>query len=79
VEVLSPSDRPLRLSEKLRDHFDSGTRLAWVINPAERKALVYRGPAADRLLRLTDALDREDVLPGFRLRLAELFAELLLE
>ena len=54
-------------------------RLAWVINPAERNALVYRSPEADRLLRLTDALDGEDVLPGFRLPLAELFAELSFE
>ena len=34
---------------------------------------------AERLLRVTDALDGEDVLPGFRLPLAELFAELSFE
>ena len=50
-------------------------RLAWVINPAERNALVYRTPEADRLLRVTDALDGEDVVPSFHLPLAEMFAE----
>ena len=54
-------------------------QLVWVVNPAERNALVYRTPEADRLLRVTDALDGEDVLPGFRLPLAELFAELSFE
>jgi Uma2 family endonuclease len=58
------------------EYFDSGARLAWVINPEEKSCLVYRDAEADRLLRVTDALDGEDVLPGFRLPLAELFAEL---
>ena len=79
VEVLAPSDRPVRISEKMEDYFQSGTRLAWVINPAERNALVYGTAEADRLLRVTDTLDGEDVLPGFRLPLAELFAELSFE
>ena len=46
---------------------------------AERNAVVYRTPEADRFLRVTDTLDGEDVLPGFRLPLAELFAELSFE
>ncbi|MSU48877.1 MAG: Uma2 family endonuclease [Opitutus sp.] len=79
VEVLSPSDTIEYVHEKLTRYFAHGTRLVWVINPVERNALVYRTPEADRLLRVTDALDGEDVLPGFRLPLAELFAELSFE
>jgi Uma2 family endonuclease len=79
VEVLSPSDTTGHIHEKLTRYFGHGTRLVWVINPAERNALVYRTPEADRLLRVTDALDGDDVLPGFRLPLAELFAELSFE
>ena len=79
VEVLSPSDTVEQLHEKLFRYFLHGTRLAWVINPTERNAHVYRTPEAERLLRVTDALDGEDVLPGFRLPLAELFAELSFE
>jgi Uma2 family endonuclease len=74
--VLSPSDTPDRMPDKLSLYFAHGCRLAWVINPRERNALVYRTPEADRLLRVTDAFDREAVRPGFRLPLAELFAEL---
>jgi len=76
VEVLSPSDTLDGVHEKMARYFAHGARLAWIINPAERNALVYRSPEADRLLRATDTLDGEDVLPGFRLPLAELFAEL---
>jgi Uma2 family endonuclease len=76
VEILSPWDRTIRTHDKMVEYFDSGARLAWVINPEEKSCLVYRDAEADRLLRVTDALDGEDVLPGFRLPLAELFAEL---
>lgn len=79
VEVLSPSDTLGHTHEKLTQYFSHGTRLVWVVNPAERNALVYRTPEADRLLRVTDALDGEDVLSGFRLPLVELFAELSFE
>jgi len=77
--VLSPSDTLGYVHEKMARYFAHGTRLAWIINPSERNAVVYRSPEADRLLRVTDTLDGEDVLPGFRLPLAELFAELSFE
>ncbi len=76
VEIMSPFDTLGKVRKKMEDYFSSGARLAWVLNPPEKSVLVYRGPAADRLLRVTDSLDGEDVLPGFRLPLAELFAEL---
>ena len=79
IEVISPWDRDRRLREKMADYFDSGARLAWVFDTPNKTALVYHRADDARLLRLTDALDGEDVLPGFRLPLAELFAELSFE
>jgi len=75
VEILSPWDRSVRTHDKMVECFDSGAQLGWVINPEEKSALVYRAPEIERLVRLTDALDGEDVLSGFRLPLAELFAD----
>ena len=65
--------------EELEDYFASGARLVWIVDPTERHALVYGTPEAGRLLRMTDALDGEEVVPGFHLSLAELFAELSFE
>lgn len=79
VEILSPRDRTIRTHDKMEEYFGSGARLAWVINPEEKSARVYRGAEMNRLLRVTDALDGEEVLPGFRLPLAELFAEISFE
>lgn len=79
VEVLSPWDRTTRVREKLEDYFSSGARLAWIVDPGKRSIWVHRSPAVGCLLSPPNTLDGEDVLPGFRLPLAELFAELSFE
>lgn len=77
VEVLSPTDTLAGLHQRLVEYFESGTRLAWVVNPLEETVLVYRSAAhPEALLRAPDHLDGEDLLPGFELPLTELFADL---
>lgn len=76
VEVISPSNTFEEIHEKLVEYFESGCRLAWVINPDEQSILVYRQPQPDHLLKMTDTLTGEDVIPGLEIPVAELFAEL---
>ncbi len=65
------------MERKLREYFLAGVRLVWMIDPRPRTAAVYTGPdAPDSTLDETEALDGGEVLPGFRLPLAELFARL---
>jgi Uma2 family endonuclease len=73
VEVLSPSDDPEEVQQKVRDYLEAGTRLVWVLAPRARTATVYRADGSARLLREGDHLDGEDVLPGLVIPLAELF------
>jgi len=48
-----------------------------VIHPQEGYVLVYRSfQEPDRLLKSTDSLDGEQILPGFTLAVAELFQKL---
>jgi Uma2 family endonuclease len=75
VEIQSPWDRESRLHEKAEDYFLSGARLLWVVDPEDKTIRVYRSPSAPSLLTENDVLDGEDVLPGFRLPLSELFGE----
>ena len=65
VEVLSPDDRPGETLAKVGDWLEAGARLAWVIDPQRRLARVYRADGTESLLAESDALDGEDVLPGF--------------
>lgn len=76
VEVLSPNNTVEEIHTKIVEYFENDTRLVWVIHPDEQYVLVYHSPSPDRLLRFTDTLDGETVVPGFALALAELFAEL---
>ncbi len=74
VEVLSPGNRPGEIEEKVALYFAAGARAVWVFNPKKRTAAVYTSPSDVRVLNEHDTLDGGEVLPGFTLDLAKLFA-----
>ena len=72
VEVLSPGDRPGKVLAKVADWLEAGTKLVWLVDPIRRLARVYRADGAESLHGPDDALDGEDVVPGFRCPIAEI-------
>lgn len=76
VEVISPTNRAEEIDAKLSDYFEAGVELVWVIYPDSRRIYVYRSPTNVAGLRETDELDGGDVLPGFRVRIRDLFESL---
>ena len=66
VEVISPSDRPRYVLDKVGEYLEAGVRLVWVIDPRQERAVVYRSISDVRELGRDDSLDGEDVIPGFR-------------
>lgn len=75
VEVISPSNTVREMARKRREYFRAGTRLVWQVYPDRREVEVYTSATRFRTLGLTDTLDGGALLPGFRLPLADLFAE----
>lgn len=73
VEILSPSSRAGEILEKVGEYLDGGARLVWVLDPGTRTATVYRSRKEIRMLTADDELDGEEVLPGFRARLVDVF------
>ena len=73
VEVLSPTDNPVAVQQKVRDYLDAGSRLVWVVAPQAKTVTVYRADGSARLLREQEQLEGEDVLPGLVIPLAEIF------
>lgn len=75
VQVVDPTNTAAEIDRKLREFFAFGCQLAWVIDWQAETARVY--PAADRFAVLdeTGVLDGGAVLPGFRLPLADVFAD----
>ena len=73
VEVLSPSNSRREMTRKLHEYFAGGCQLAWYFPYHQRVVRVYTDPTTVRTLQEDDVLDGGDVLPGFTLRLRDLF------
>jgi Uma2 family endonuclease len=73
VEIVSPNDTVNELDEKVQDWLAAGTRLVWVVNPRRRTVTVHALGAKPVILTDTDVLDGGDVVPGFRIAVAEPF------
>ena len=73
VEVVSPHDRAEDVHDKVREYLAAGARLVWVLWPRSRAVTVHTAGVAPRELGDADELNGGDVLPGFRVRVADLF------
>ena len=72
IEVRSPSDEPGEIAKKLNLYQRAGVPLVWWVESDRRTVMVHRlgEPAVE--LGKADDLDGGDVLPGFRLPVAEI-------
>lgn len=77
VEVVSPNDRHSEVLDKALDWLQAGCRMVLVADPARRTVTVYRSRKDIRVLTAEagDAVDGADVVPGWRLDVAEIFAQ----
>ena len=75
IEVLSANNSRSEIDERLRDFFSSGTKLVWIIDPQTKSAEICHSLEKRKLIGPNGVLDGETVLPGFTLRLAELFRD----
>lgn len=73
IEVISPNDKVVDVSIKVRDFLNAGVRLVWVVNPYSLEVQTHHAERESRLLHLGDILEGEDVLPGFRCPIGQFF------
>jgi Uma2 family endonuclease len=76
VEVLSKSNTRREIERKLKEYFQCGVRLVWVVDPKTETAKEYTSATKFRQIAKHQSLDGGDVLPGFKLPLKSLFARL---
>lgn len=74
VEVLSPSDRIGKVEAKVKQWLESGALLVWVVSPKLHTVTVYRSLTDITTFTENDTLDGGDVVPGFQIKVAEIFA-----
>ena len=73
VEVISPSDRYSDVAEKVQEWLNAGTRMVVVVNPRNKTVQAYRSMTDVITLSEADTLDGGDVVPGWRLPIADIF------
>jgi Uma2 family endonuclease len=77
IEVKSPSNSDRELLDKAESYLKSGTRLVWLVYPTSKVVDVCRladdGDLKLHKIELEGTLDGEDVLPGFRLTVKDIF------
>lgn len=74
VEVTSPNDLMKEVFTKVSEYLSAGVKLVWVIDSETGRTLVFHADGRGAILTREDELDGEEVIIGFRCRIAELFA-----
>lgn len=73
VRVACPQDLDLKpLQAKMQEYIDNGTRLGWLIDPANQCVEVYRLGQDVEMIQSPTSLSGEDVLSGFILDLRQI-------
>jgi Uma2 family endonuclease len=77
IEVLSPGDLAYEVDEKVKEYLDAGVKLISIVNPKTRTVRIHRPTGAEggpiSLLKDSDTITGESVLPGFSSPVAEFF------
>lgn len=74
VEIVSPHDLAEEVHERVREYLGAGVRQVWVVWPRSREVTVYEGGGVLRELGAEEELEGGEVLPGFRVKVSDLFA-----
>lgn len=73
VEVVSPNDTFSEVQVKVEEYLRAGVRVVWLVDPAARIIEVVRGGGQPQRLHESDELRDDELLPGFRCRVGDLF------
>lgn len=72
VEVMSPNDRMPAVLKKAKSWLEHGARSVWIMNPKRRTVAVHGADGTSTTFHVGDTVV-DEVVPGFRVRVAELF------
>lgn len=74
IEILARAERAGPIRARIPEYFGAGTRVVWVVDPRGRAVIIHEPARPTRWTSSADLLLCEEVLPGFRLPVAALFA-----
>ena len=76
VEVLSPDDRPSEITAKIAEYLTRGVSIVLVIDPDERAVSVHRQSSPPIILKDSDTLDLDPLIPQFQCTAHDIFGNL---
>jgi Uma2 family endonuclease len=75
VEIKSKNDTATEIAEKVAGYLGAGANLVWVVEPAKDAVVEHRPNSLPKTWQQSDPLSCDDIIPGFRLMLADLFRD----
>lgn len=77
VEVVSPTESASELQAKIHSYLSHGTQEVWAVYPEAQEIYVHdkTTPDAIRVYRAGDTLSPENLLPGLKIAINDIFAE----
>lgn len=73
VEVKSKNDTQPFIEKRVQDFLKAGVKVVWIADPETRTVSEYRSNAPARVYAELDTLTVEDVIPGFRMAVRDVF------
>jgi Uma2 family endonuclease len=75
VEIISPSETAEDIQEKVEDYLRAGTSQVWTVYRKTRSVVIHYANGSTSVLRENDSLEGGDLIPGFSVPVAKLFAD----
>ncbi|HYU17562.1 MAG TPA: Uma2 family endonuclease [Chloroflexota bacterium] len=79
IEIASPGQRQSALVRRCRWYVEHGVPIALLVEPRDDTVSRFRPGLREQMLRGSDRIDLDEVLPGFQLTVQELFDSLSLD
>lgn len=73
VEVVSPTNSGAEIETKRQEYFAAGVKAVWVVYPLQHSVHIFDAADRARVVGLDGELDGGAAVPGFKVRLADVF------
>ena len=74
IEIISPSETAAAIAHKVRQYLHAGVEVVWVLYPEDQTVHVFESSKTGRIVESGDLLEAPGLLPGFSIRVSDLFA-----
>ena len=73
IEIISPTDDYEDVQEKITEYFTFRVKQVWIVSPESKTLSIYFSRTSVKILTENDELVCEEILPGFKINLGEIF------